>query len=42
MRGWAVMGTSTSKYVRKKKTTEEQKKRSEKLIEKLDEINKKK
>lgn len=42
MRGWVVMGTSTSKYVRKKKTTEEQKKRNKKLLVKLDEINKKK
>lgn len=33
------MGTSTSRYVRKKKTTKEQEKRKKKLNKKFDELN---
>lgn len=33
------MGTSTSRYVRKKKTTKEQEKRKKKLNRKFDELN---
>ena len=36
------MGTSTSKYVRKKKITEEQRKRNEEAIKKLNKMNSKK
>lgn len=36
------MGTSTSKYLRKKKTTEEQRKRNERALKKLAKMNKKK
>ena len=35
------MGTSTSKYVRKKKITEEQRKRNEEAIKKLNKMNSK-
>ena len=33
------MGTSTSRYVRKKKITEEQRKRNEEAIKKLNKMN---
>ena len=36
------MGTSTSRYVRKKKITEEQRKRNEEAIKKLNKMNRKK
>ena len=36
------MGTSTSRYVRKKKITEEQRKRNEEAIKKLNKMNSKK
>lgn len=36
------MGTSTSRYVRKKKITEEQRKRNEEAIKKLNKMNIKK
>ena len=36
------MGTSTSKYVRKKKITEEQRKRNSEAIKKLKKMNSKK
>ena len=35
------MGTSTSRYVRKKKITEEQRKRNEEAIKKLNKMNSK-
>ena len=36
------MGTSTSRYVRKKKITEEQRKRNEEAIKKLNKMNRRK
>ena len=36
------MGTSTSRYDRKKKITEEQRKRNEEAIKKLNKMNRKK
>lgn len=35
------MGTSTSKYIRKKKVSDEQRRRNENAIKKLQEISKK-
>lgn len=35
------MGTSTSKYIRKKKVSDEQRRRNENAMKKLQEINKK-
>ena len=39
MKGWLFMGTSTSRYVRKKNVTKEQQKRNYNNLKKLDKLN---